>query len=163
MDAADYAGRYGPCSNDGPSCGQCPNKGRLWGCPPLQTNPLLVALEQWPGASLRLMAFRGPRQDAPRTALDDFRSRIDTYMLSIEEPGTLAFFSGSCTWCPPGQCTRPQGAPCPHPDRARTSLQACGINVAQTAADILGLPLQWDPQAKTIFVTALLISKTPKQ
>lgn len=162
MPAADYVRRFGPCSDDGPTCGTCPNKGRMWSCPPLASNPLRQGLERWPDADIMLLAFPGPRQDSPRTVLDDFRQRLDTLMLGMETPGTLAFFCGSCTWCLPGECYRAHGKPCPSPQRARSSLQACGIDVARTAQAILGVPLQWKPEAKTIFVTALLLSKTPE-
>ncbi len=43
----------------------------------------------------------------------------------------LVFLAGPCFLCK--ECSRPQGNPCVHGDRARPSMEACGIDVFQTA------------------------------
>jgi predicted metal-binding protein len=43
----------------------------------------------------------------------------------------LVFLAGPCFLCK--ECSRPQGNPCAHGDRARPSMEACGIDVFQTA------------------------------
>lgn len=42
-----------------------------------------------------------------------------------------------------GQCTRPLGEPCRHPDLVRPALEAYGFDVCKTAKEILGLELLW--------------------
>lgn len=150
-DAADFARRYGPCRTDGARCAGCPKLGRRWSCPPFEgDDPFSAALAAMPGARLRLMVFEGDAEGA------------DSATLALEKDGAAAFTAGGCRLCEPADCTRALGEPCRHPERMRPSLQACGLDLTAAARDLLGITLQWGPDAKTIFITGLLIPQNEK-
>jgi predicted metal-binding protein len=77
--------------------------------------------------------------------VEDARRPMDARLLEAEKRhhGSRALFAGSCLLCGRGGCLRTEGKPCRYPDRARTSLEACGFDVARTAKELLGLPLRW--------------------
>ena len=41
------------------------------------------------------------------------------------------------------KCTRREGLPCRHPESIRPSLEALGFDIARTASELFGIPLQW--------------------
>lgn len=105
-----------------------------------------------PGARLRLMAFEVPAGADTAQA----RRSIDASVADLENAGARAFVTGRCTACPDG-CARSLGSKCRHPEAARSSLQACGLNLVRAAEDLLGISLGWAPGEKTILIAGLLI------
>lgn len=156
VDAADFAARYGGL-RDG--CRGCPHFEAQWSCPPFHngSNPYEDALAEMPGARLHLLAFETTEADTASA-----RRTIDKAVLAMETQGSLAFTSGPCALCHPAACARSQGKACRHGAAMRTSLQACGFNLARAASDILGINLSWQPGSKTIFIAALLIPQKTK-
>lgn len=146
-------------------CRECPNYGHSWACPPFEFDADEY-LSRWHTA--RIIATRIvpgetglPAADAGRF-ISPQRLRLDRELLRMEaETGGRAFsFVGSCLYCPEGECTRPCGLPCRHPEKIRPSLEAFGFDITAILRDLFGITLQWPrndrlPPALTL-VTALL-------
>ena len=146
-------------------CRECPNYGHSWACPPFEFDADAY-LYRWNTA--RIIATRiVPRETGlPASEADRFirpqRLRLDRELLHLEaETGGRAFsFVGSCLYCPDGQCTRPCGLPCRHPEKIRPSLEAFGFDITAILRDLFGLALQWPRDGRLPsslhLVTALL-------
>ena len=63
--------------------------------------------------------------------------------LETQYQGSLAFFAGSCFLCRKEDCTRRSGKECIYPDKARSSLEAYGFDIAKTSSELLGIELVW--------------------
>lgn len=150
VDAHDYRRVYGPRTGaDTPAgCRTCPHRSLNWSCPPFSRNPFDRALARMPRARITLMAFEAHVADP------QLREAADRATAGRARPGDIVFISGPCRIC--AKCPRPDGQPCPRPDQARTSLQACGFDLEATAARLLNRPLSWQPGAPITYITAIL-------
>ncbi len=131
------------------NCGNCPNYGRCWSCPPYERDPE----EIWRSyRKIEILAEKiVPNADAPdvstlegcRELLWPFRDAIDAELARRERavPGSLRLNAGKCHLCE--TCTRPGGEPCRHPEEMRYSIESLGGIVSGIAADVLHTPLRW--------------------
>lgn len=114
----------------------CPGYGRRYGCPPDTPSPVETQgiIDCYHRAILfHLEAVATP--DGSRR-----KSRHRYYELLVDLEGELfkdgyykafVFLSGPCHLC--RECGKLKGEPCQYGDRARPSMEACGIDVYQTA------------------------------
>lgn len=159
LDAGEFLRRYRVFGTGGEACVGCHRFGALWCCPPFDGDPLGETVAAMDHPAVLLMAFSVPLAPVDLDALEPCRAEIDAAVrrMEAENPGTLAFGCGGCRLCGTAPCTRPQGLPCRHPDLARTSLEACGIDLCTAARELLGINLLWKPRDKqTTFLAALL-------
>ncbi len=145
-------------------CHGCGRYGKCWACPPYD-----FAEEEYLGqfTTISLLATKITPSEGvaltPETAeriLNRERQRLDRMLLGMEggltnasqtdpsthevsETAARAFFAGTCILCPPEKCTRREGLPCRHPESIRPSLEALGFDIARTASELFGIPLQW--------------------
>lgn len=148
LSAPDYIARYRDPERFIEYCRRCPNFGASWACPPFEADAadflygyrhvLLIATKITP---LRSGLPLGETQRLIRPE----RLRLEKRLLEMERlyGGRSLAYAGSCLHCPEGSCARRQGAPCRHPERVRPSLEAWGFDVGATAAELLGIPLEW--------------------
>lgn len=127
-------------------CHGCGRYGKCWACPPYD-----FAEDEYLGqfTTISLLATKITPSEGvaltPETAeriLNRERQRLDRMLLGMEG-NARAFFAGTCILCPPEKCTRREGLPCRHPESIRPSLEALGFDIARTASDLFGIPLQW--------------------
>ena len=127
-------------------CHGCGRYGKCWACPPYD-----FAEEEYLGqfTTISLLATKITPSEGvaltPETAeriLNRERRRLDRMLLGMEG-NARAFFAGTCILCPPEKCTRLEGLPCLHPESIRPSLEALGFDIARTASELFGIPLQW--------------------
>ena len=127
-------------------CHGCGRYGKCWACPPYD-----FAEEEYLGqfTTISLLATKITPSEGvaltPETAeriLNRERQRLDRMLLGMEG-NARAFFAGTCILCPPEKCTRLEGLPCLHPESIRPSLEALGFDIARTASELFGIPLQW--------------------
>lgn len=127
-------------------CHGCGRYGKCWACPPYD-----FAEDEYLGqfTTISLLATKITPSEGvaltPETAeriLNRERQRLDRMLLGMEG-NARAFFAGTCILCPPEKCTRREGLPCRHPESIRPSLEALGFDIARTASELFGSPLQW--------------------
>lgn len=127
-------------------CHGCVRYGKCWACPPYD-----FAEDEYLGqfTTISLLATKITPSEGvaltPETAeriLNRERQRLDRMLLGMEG-NARAFFAGTCILCPPEKCTRREGLPCRHPESIRPSLEALGFDIARTASELFGIPLQW--------------------
>lgn len=127
-------------------CHGCGRYGKCWACPPYD-----FAEDEYLGqfTTISLLATKITPSEGvaltPETAeriLNQERQRLDRMLLGMEG-NARAFFAGTCILCPPEKCTRREGLPCRHPESIRPSLEALGFDIARTASELFGIPLQW--------------------
>lgn len=127
-------------------CHGCGRYGKCWACPPYD-----FAEDEYLGqfTTISLLATKITPSEGvaltPETAeriLNRERQRLDRMLLGMEG-NARAFFAGTCILCPPEKCTRCEGLPCRHPESIRPSLEALGFDIARTASELFGIPLQW--------------------
>lgn len=127
-------------------CHGCGRYGKCWACPPYDfaedeylgqfTTISLLATKITPSEGVALTP-----ETAERILIRE-RQRLDRMLLGMEG-NARAFFAGTCILCPPEKCTRREGLPCRHPESIRPSLEALGFDIARTASELFGIPLQW--------------------
>lgn len=127
-------------------CHGCGRYGKCWACPPYDfaedeylgqfTTISLLATKITPSEGVALTTETAER------ILNRERQRLDRMLLGMEG-NARAFFAGTCILCPPEKCTRREGLPCRHPESIRPSLEALGFDIARTASELFGIPLQW--------------------
>lgn len=152
-DAAAYVARYRDRERFLECCRACGNYGKTWACPPLGPET-----EQWLAGYRRvLLVVTRIVPAVPDLPLDDSvrliapeRKRLEACLLHLEHRyGGRAFtFTGGCSYCPEGTCTRPLGLPCRHPERVRPSLEAAGFNLSATAEELFGIPMCWGREGR---------------
>lgn len=114
----------------------CPGYGRSYGCPPDTPSPreTQAIIDCYQTAVL----FHLEAVAVPGGSRRKDRHRF--YSLLVDLEGELfkdgcykcfVFLSGPCHLC--RECGKMKGEPCPQGDRARPSMEACGIDVYQTA------------------------------
>lgn len=154
LPAEEYLNRFRDKERIEGYCRQCPNYGRSWGCPPFDHD--IAARHMRPYSTVLLTATRivlsdpeTPFTEVGRLILPE-RRRLEQKLLDMERRrGGRAFaYIGTCLYCPPGECTRPKGLPCRHPDKVRPSLEACGFDIAQTTRELFGMELKWSDNGK---------------
>ena len=147
-------------------CHGCGRYGKCWACPPYD-----FAEEEYLGqfTTISLLATKITPSEGvaltPETAeriLNRERQRLDRMLLGMEG-NARAFFAGTCILCPPEKCTRREGLPCRHPESIRPSLEALGFDIARTASELFGIPLQWgSPGTFPAYLTLIsAIARTP--
>ena len=146
--AADYIDRFRDADRFIGFCQSCPNYGRSWGCPPFgfdvearlrsYRRVLLVATRITPTEP-------GLPIDLSRPLIRPERIRLEHRLreLARQYDGLSCAYVGSCLYCPEGSCTRPDGAPCRHPELVRPSLEAYGFDIGRTLSELFGLELAW--------------------
>ena len=171
VDAVCYEERYRDVERFLQCCRACHNYAHTWACPPFEPHcPTLFT----PGDTLWLVGTRLTPDDATRqlsatTAQRDaiLHALIHEAIGMVESlhrqweadvPGSRAYLFSACQLCEPLPCTRSEGKPCRHPDKVRPSLEALGFNLAQTADELLDMPLLWSTDhslpAYTLLLTA---------
>lgn len=147
-------------------CHGCGRYGKCWACPPYD-----FAEDEYLGqfTTISLLATKITPSEGvaltPETAeriLNRERQRLDRMLLGMEG-NARAFFAGTCILCPPEKCTRREGLPCRHPESIRPSLEALGFDIAGTASELFGIPLQWgSPGTFPAYLTLIsAIARTP--
>ncbi|MBS4025918.1 MAG: DUF2284 domain-containing protein [Clostridia bacterium] len=93
---------------------------------------------------------------------DDFTAELKLHQLvnQLEKEAyqagyyqTIGLTVGGCKLCP--KCT-PPGEACRHPFKARPSPEGLGMDVTSLARK-LGIPIEWPPKTKVIFLGMILI------
>ncbi|MFZ5650698.1 MAG: DUF2284 domain-containing protein [Bacillota bacterium] len=139
-------------------CGECPEYGRNLSCPPLIPPPhhFFNGLPVYKQGLL--LQLDGPGISHPENIFS-YSSKLHTIVLELEthlwETGyqkVKGLISGCCKLC---RCCPPPGKPCRFPDRARSSMEAVGINVVSTC-EKAGMPLVF-PVGETARWTGLLL------
>lgn len=133
-------------------CRACPNFGMLWTCPTYDFD----VTGFWQQYS-RLTVYARKIYFAPETTQEEAMQIMEAvkadmsrelFQLEAMHPGTMSLSAGSCSICGKGNCTRPAGQPCRHPDQMRYSLESLGANVGLTCRKLMGLPLEWIEEGK---------------
>lgn len=151
------------------ACRQCDAYGRLWCCPPHDSDEVQGMLARYSMATLYgtkiTFAPLPDGVDAMRVAREAFASARDAMLPALLErerrlPGSRAL-SVRCSLCGDTPCSRGDNLPCRHPDRMRPSLESLGFDVEGIARDLLGTPLLWADDSQSLppymmLVTALL-------
>lgn len=158
LPVAEYMARFRDVPRFLDCCRQCRNFGKSWACPPydFDVDRTMDGYESAFFVAVRITpAERIPIGEAGALLLPE-RKRLERRLLELEKEsgGRMFGFTGVCSFCPEGTCTRPSGEPCRHPELVRPSLEACGFNVAQTSEELLGLPMVWSNDG---FVPAYLV------
>ncbi len=114
----------------------CPVYGRSYGCPPDTPSP--AETQEIIDCYHRAILFHLEAVEIPGGSRRKSRHRF--YDLLVDMEGELfkdgyykafVFLSGPCHLC--RECGKMKGEPCLHGDRTRPSMEACGIDVYQTA------------------------------
>lgn len=128
-------------------CKECPGFSSSWLCPPVAPEILkrLDALERVRVEALKIV----PEPECSLTGaeiIQQHRIGFEHTLLELEKElgGIACGFSGRCPYCGNRACSRPEGLPCRHPEKARQSLEALGFDVAGIAADVLATPIKWE-------------------
>ena len=145
-------------------CKACPNYGRKWGCPPFEYDVVEKILKY---NYIELFATRvvftaatlspDEREAIMRTEY----ARIESQLLALERTtgGVASANIGGCERCKERGCTRPNGAPCRHPELLRASLEAYGFDVPDLLYSAFGINLTpASHSSELVLLTALLYS-----
>ena len=153
--AEEYIARYRDTERFIAYCRNCDRYGACWTCPPFgpgadaclsdHRTVLLVGTRILPDPALRRCREAGRCREIGREMLGRERARLDPLLLEWErnDPGSRAFFAGTCHLCPTEGCTRREGLPCRHPGLIRPSLEAFGFDIGRTASELLHIELKW--------------------
>lgn len=131
-------------------CRECPDFGRYWSCPPYDFDPV----DFWNSYDvLRVigvrLTFSEDRTEEEMTAARYACKRQLTKELEKmheEIPGSMPLSAGGCQICE--GCTRPEDAPCRHPDKMRYSIESIGGNVGKTISKLCGIEIEWIEEGK---------------
>lgn len=135
-------------------CRACGSYRACWSCPPFDFDAdaylgryrtaWLIGTQIFPDAA-SLSAGTDDSVSFGREIIRRARRPLDDFLLSLEKKYAAgrAFFAGTCLLCPPGECSRRERRPCLHPERVRPSLEAFGLDLERTAAEYLGIRMQW--------------------
>ena len=176
IDATQYVQRYRDVPRFLTYCRQCDSYGRVWSCPPFDTDDELdfaayAQVTVW-GTVITFdedtrqnCHTAEQRRDITARAIDDACSQVLPYLYAQEaaHPGSRAF-TFRCRLCHPVPCSRLDGKPCRRPAERRSSLEAVGFDVSATARDVLGIELEWSTDGRlprrVTLVTALFSPDT---
>lgn len=131
-------------------CGDCPNYGTIWTCPPFDFDPLAY----WSNfQTLWLMGSKihltEKEKEHPMKMLRTAHNQIRDRLLNTEKkhPGSRCLAPGFCHLCPEG-CSRRIGDPCRKPDKLRYSIEAIGGDAVSAGEDLLGIRLLWEKDGR---------------
>ncbi len=129
------------------ACRACPRYATTWICPPF-TYDVEAMLRSYCRIFLLGVQIPLPPGTTVGASLDVARPVVDAInerLLELERAtdGFSLTFVGGCRYCGAATCTRPEGLPCRHPEKARPGLEAWGFDVARTAAELLQLEMTW--------------------
>ncbi|MCQ2334569.1 MAG: DUF2284 domain-containing protein [Paludibacteraceae bacterium] len=135
-------------------CRECHNYGHHWGCPPFvydvdsklrDYNEVLLLAARITPHPTGLPLADGMRCLLPvRHEMEEMVREMETVM-----EGIAMGLAGQCAYCPDGQCSKPAGLPCRHPELVRPSLEAWGFDVCQTTEQLMHLPILWSTDGVT--------------
>lgn len=143
-------------------CKQCKNYGKVWSCPPynhdvdsllLKYKEAIIIFTKIKFDQDFINSCSGSQEKVrsySEAVLKEVRTILDNVLIQKqkENKGTLAFFAGSCQFCPEDSCNKQKGLPCRHPDKAHTSLEAYGFDIGKILSDIFNTELKWaSPQS----------------
>ncbi len=174
IDVAELMNRYLDAERVRSYCVQCSSYGKVWSCPPFDftTEDYLTGLvtahifgtkiafgDTLLSRQLSVDERKAVMAEAIDTAWADELPRL--YALEASHPGSR-IFTGRCRLCRPLCCSRVSNEPCRHPRRLRHSLESLGFDLEKTAADLLGIPLQWATEGKLPpYITLITAHFTP--
>ncbi len=152
LDAETYLREYRDVGRYIEYCKACTRYGVCHSCPPFDhdTDAVLKPYHRVYIIAVKINLSQTEKEvweaegDAAYTSLVvRVRQVMDHYLLALEEsyPGSKSFFAGTCYFCE--RCAKIDGGKCRHPEKMRSSLESYGFDMAGTAAEILGIPLQW--------------------
>lgn len=129
-------------------CMECRNYNMTWGCPPYACdieeelrhyNSIMITVTVISLSGDRIPLAEWAAITAPQ------RERLEKmFLVKEKELGGKAFgFGSTCRHCPDGECTRPQGLPCRHPELVRPSLEAYGFDIGKTLSELFDIELVW--------------------
>ena len=140
------------------ACAQnsCGAYGKYWVCPPAcgEIDTLMARVRFFNQAILYESvghfedSFDIDGMIAARRAHSALSRRIEEELRGFLPPERLHLSVGGCDLCK--ACTYPEGLPCRFPDKALLSLEACGVDVYQTAK-AAGLPYNNGANTVTYF------------
>lgn len=116
---------------------QCGAYGRYWVCPPAcgEIGPLMERVRACDYALLYQTV--DPLEDSfdiegMQRAKQGY-ARVGQRLLDAFPDAAMHLGAGGCSLCE--HCTRPEGLPCRHPDRAMIPMEGCGIDVYNTTRE----------------------------
>ncbi len=137
----------------------CPHYGRSYCCPPYTPTPEQMEriLNSYESAIIFHLEWNAVSENADR--LKRFFSVVTKLEKELVMGGYYKAFSmlaGNCRLCE--QCSLLKNQPCDFPDQARPSMEACGIDVYQTARNngFNIQPLQSGAETANIFALILV-------
>lgn len=145
-------------------CKVCPNYGRKWGCPPFEYDVVEKILKY---NYIELFATRvvftvaALLPDEKELIARTECTCIESKLLALERTtkGVASANIGGCERCTECGCTRPNGAPCRHPELLRPSLEAYGFDVPDLLYSAFGINLTpASHSSELVLLTALLYS-----
>lgn len=145
-EVTDYVRDYYEPARFLPLCKECRQYGRRWTCPPFGKAP---AVFDYKKVTLIATKIYPAERDIPIDAADALmlpvRRRTEEILQEMEKlfGGYASSNVGECLHCPPGECTRPEGKPCRHPELIRPSLEAYGFDLVRTLTDLFGIEPKW--------------------
>lgn len=148
LPVADYIARFRDAGRIARYCQDCSNYGQSWGCPPFNFNEAEY-LTRYETALIIATKITPKKPGIPiseaKHLIRPERQRLERRLLEMEgQYGGRSFaYVGTCLYCPEGECMRPEGRPCRHPELVRPSLEACGFDIERTTSELFGIDLKW--------------------
>lgn len=145
---SEYVSRFHRPERFSKSCGQCPNFGKSWTCPPFEENQKAF-FHKYPELLLTATKVIPFNTQIPfnesRRLLRPERVRIQNKLLAMEKEwgGVSVSYVGECLYCGDNKCSRIHGFPCRHPEKARTSLEALGFDLVASVRELFGIDILW--------------------
>lgn len=124
-------------------CRDCGMYGKLWSCPPFDSQPL-TDFPEWTHAVLAMWQTPVSTPDDMNALIAQFQSarrHLGEILMECEQPGTIAVIAGQCFGC--SDCLRARGGACCAPARMRYSLESLGFDVSTLTEAFLGHRLAW--------------------
>jgi len=156
ISAEDYILQYSDCDRFIGYCKECSNYGTVWVCPPYRFNALdrikryryvhIIGTKVYIDEETRHRPTNAEEQkEISYYIMENTRKGLDGKLLDFEKqyPDSLAFFAGCCYLCRKEDCTRRIGKECLFPEKARSSMEAYGLDISRTASELLGIEMIW--------------------
>ena len=148
ISVAEYLSRFHKPNEVWGYCRACNNYGKQWGCPPFDFD-VVERLSQYDKVLLVATKITPTATGLPYQESEQFiraeRIRLERRLLDMERQynGLASTYIGSCLHCPEGNCARPLGRVCRHPECVRPSLEAYGFDITKTLSELFGIELKW--------------------
>ncbi|MDD3338130.1 MAG: DUF2284 domain-containing protein [Lachnospiraceae bacterium] len=148
-------------------CKACPNYNQIWSCPTYDFDVEsywkqyhtfdLIGVQMIFDEESRLKEYTAEELNKVIKAsiLPEKQKLTDELFKKEKEvPNSISLSAGSCIMCGKGNCTKPEGKPCRHPEKMRYSIESLGGNVGKTIHDLFHVDLEWMEEGKlpTYFV-----------